>query len=134
MVRLQLFDSPQIESLTTSLLQFRSRQTEALSYYLATTPGQHQRLRLANLLWSELPEGTALGNLRYTLWNLRQVIHDLPLQTDRTTITLQLHGGYRLLCEQFLRLPWNQEIVTLWDMLPLSNSNVTLYFLHGYPG
>ena len=37
--------------------------------------------------------------------------------------------------EQFLtRLPWNEDIVTVWDMLPISNSSVALHFLHGYPG
>ena len=37
--------------------------------------------------------------------------------------------------EQFLtRLPWNQDIVTIWDMLPITNSHVALHFLHGYPG
>jgi len=40
-----------------------------------------------------------------------------------------------LIKEQFLaRLPWNQEIMTMWDMLPLSNSHVALHLLHGYPG
>ena len=40
-----------------------------------------------------------------------------------------------LLREQFYtRLPWNEEIMTMWDMLPLSNSHVALHFLHGYPG
>jgi tetratricopeptide (TPR) repeat protein len=40
-----------------------------------------------------------------------------------------------LVKDQFLtRLPWNQDIVTMWDMLPLSSSHVALHLLHGYPG
>ena len=89
MLRLHLFGSPLIES-TDPPLQFRSRKIEALLYYLSVTFGhQHRRPNLASLLWSELPEEKALGNLRYALWNLRQVLNNLPLTTDRLTITLQ---------------------------------------------
>jgi tetratricopeptide (TPR) repeat protein len=38
-------------------------------------------------------------------------------------------------CERFLtRLPWNREIMTVWDRLPLSTSVTILRSLHGYPG
>ena len=92
MLRLHLFGPPHIDSMAAPVHTFRSRKVEALLYYLAITPGQHRRLHLANLLWSEIPEETALGNLRYALWNLRQVIHKLPLHADRLTVTFQPTG------------------------------------------
>ena len=89
MVRLQLFGSPHIEVIGAPLSQLRSRKIEALLYYLAVMPGQHRRLHLANLLWSESPEATALSNLRYALWNLRQNLSQVPLRAERLTIAFQ---------------------------------------------
>jgi hypothetical protein len=42
---------------------------------------------------------------------------------------------YDRIYERFLtRLPWNREIMTVWDRLPLSTSVTILRSLHGYPG
>ncbi|HEX5691378.1 MAG TPA: tetratricopeptide repeat protein, partial [Roseiflexaceae bacterium] len=44
-------------------------------------------------------------------------------------------GGRDLPRERFLnRLPWNREIMSVWDNLPLSTSVTVLRSLHGYPG
>jgi DNA-binding SARP family transcriptional activator len=56
---------------------FKTNKVRALLAYLAVESDRpHQRRKLAALLWPELPESTALSNLRYTLANLRQVIGD----------------------------------------------------------
>ncbi|MCB0197444.1 MAG: AAA family ATPase, partial [Anaerolineae bacterium] len=90
MLRIQLFGSPLVESTEVAPIQFRSIKIEALFYYLAVTPGrQHRRTRLASLLWSELPEDKALGNLRYAFWNLRQVLDENLFSIDRGTATFQ---------------------------------------------
>jgi DNA-binding SARP family transcriptional activator len=40
-----------------------------------------------------------------------------------------------LLCERFLTsLPWNREILSVWDRLPLATSVTVLRSLHSYPG
>jgi tetratricopeptide (TPR) repeat protein len=42
---------------------------------------------------------------------------------------------HELIRECFLtRLPWNREIMSVWDSLPISNSVTVLRSLHGYPG
>jgi DNA-binding SARP family transcriptional activator len=90
MLRIQLFGSPLIESPGTPLSQFRSLKIEALFYYLAITPGQqHRRTRLASLLWSEQIGEKALGNLRYALWNMRQVLGEAPFSIERLTVIFQ---------------------------------------------
>src|SRR5262249_10951622 len=53
------------------------------------TPGQHRRTYLADLLWSEASEEKGLSNLRYALWNLRQVLGGDLLSSDRLNITFQ---------------------------------------------
>ncbi len=47
-----------------------------LAYLAVEADRPHQRRKLAALLWPDLPESTALGNLRYALSNLRKVIGD----------------------------------------------------------
>jgi predicted ATPase/DNA-binding SARP family transcriptional activator len=89
MLRLQLFGPPIIQHTSEALSPFKSRKVEALLYFLALTPGQHRRTYLANLLWSEWSEEKALGNLRYALWNLRQVLGEDLVSGDRLSITLQ---------------------------------------------
>jgi DNA-binding SARP family transcriptional activator len=89
MLRVQLFGPPLIRNASDSLTQFKSRKVAALLFYLAMTPGQHRRMYLADLLWSEAPEEKALSNLRYALWNLRQVLGELPVRGGRLEISFQ---------------------------------------------
>lgn len=86
MLQFQLFGRPKIEQNGLVLPHFRSRKTEALLYYLAAAPGSHPRSRLADLLWPDLTEKKAFGNLRYALWNIRQVMDIAPLSVNRTTV------------------------------------------------
>jgi predicted ATPase/DNA-binding SARP family transcriptional activator len=89
MLCVQLFGSPLIRNASDSLIQFKSRKVAALLFYLAITPGQHRRMFLADLLWSESSEEKALSNLRYALWNLRQVLGELPVRGGRLNISFQ---------------------------------------------
>ncbi|NNJ12732.1 AAA family ATPase [Chloroflexales bacterium ZM16-3] len=89
MVRLQLFGPPIIQHIDEVPSPFKSRKVEALLYFLALAPGQYRRTYLANLLWSEWSEEKALGNLRYALWNLRQVLGEEIVSGDRLNITFQ---------------------------------------------
>ena len=79
-LRLRLFGRPVIEYNDTPVTQLNNRKAEAMLFYLALTPGQQRRHHLANLLWSDMSEDKALRNLRYTLWKLRQVLDDVPLE------------------------------------------------------
>ena len=57
---------------------FRSDKTRALLAYLVVENGRvHQRMALANLLWSEYNEQAARTSLRATLYNLRQILDAL---------------------------------------------------------
>ena len=56
---------------------FKSNKVRALLAYLAVGADRlHRRERLAGLLWPDWPEQEALGNLRYTLSDLRRAIGD----------------------------------------------------------
>ncbi len=62
-----------------ALTGFESNKVRALLAYLCVEANRsHQRRKLAALLWPELPETTALSNLRYALSNLRKTVNDLP--------------------------------------------------------
>lgn len=89
MLHVQLLGPPLIKNARDSLTQFKSRKVAALLFYLAITPGQHRRMYLADLLWSEASEDKALSNLRYALWNLRQVLGELPVHGGRLNISFQ---------------------------------------------
>jgi predicted ATPase/two-component SAPR family response regulator len=77
---------------------FRSEKERALLAYLAIEAFRpHAREALAGLLWSELPDDTALNNLRVTLHRLRQVLGDPSadhplLEVLRDTIQLSQNG------------------------------------------
>lgn len=74
------------------VLLLPTRKAEVLLTYLSMTPGQpHSRDRLMNLLWSDRGEDQARNSLRQTLSVLKkalEVIDPLPLQVDRTTVSV----------------------------------------------
>ena len=56
---------------------FESDKVRALLAFLVVEADQpHRREKLATLLWPDMPDMTARGNLRHALANLRQVIGD----------------------------------------------------------
>jgi len=67
---------------------FESTKVRALLAYLAVEADRpHRRDVLAGLLWPEWPDRAALSNLRYALYNLRQVIGDRTAQPPFLLIT-----------------------------------------------
>ena len=63
---------------------FVSRKVEALLVYLACERRDHQRESLATLLWDDLSQERALGNLRTALSNLSEQLQDYLLITRQT--------------------------------------------------
>jgi DNA-binding SARP family transcriptional activator len=58
-----------------TLLAFPTRKTHALLAYLALPLGQaHPREKLATLLWGDMPEAQARGNLRQALSRIRKTL------------------------------------------------------------
>jgi DNA-binding SARP family transcriptional activator/predicted ATPase len=67
---------------------FESTKVRALLAYLAVEAGRmHHREALAGLLWPDWPDRDALSNLRYALYNLRQVIGDRMAEPPFLLIT-----------------------------------------------
>ncbi len=54
------------------IAELRMKKTQALLCYLAVTGVTHDRLALASLLWSDLPEPKARSNLRKVIASLKQ--------------------------------------------------------------
>lgn len=89
MFYIRLLGTPTIERDGQPLPPFKSRKAFGLLAYLALERGEHSRSHLAGLLWSDCSEDQALANLRYTLWNLNQVLRVSIVQADRTTVELR---------------------------------------------
>ncbi|MBM3190376.1 MAG: SARP family transcriptional regulator, partial [Chloroflexi bacterium] len=67
---------------------FESNKPRALLAYLAIEAGRtHARETLAGLLWPDMPNDAALGNLRRVLSNLRQAIGDREAERPCLLIT-----------------------------------------------
>jgi len=64
----------QVELGGQSVDQFVSQRAEALLAYVAYNPSEHTRETLATMLWSDLPETRALGNLRVIVSNIQHVL------------------------------------------------------------
>jgi DNA-binding SARP family transcriptional activator len=57
------------------VLVLPTKKTQALLTYLALPPGRsHPRDKLASLLWGDMPDAQALGNLRQALTRIRRVL------------------------------------------------------------
>jgi len=70
------------------LTAFRSDKERALLAYLALEGDRpHRREALASLLWGDLPEEAALGNLRKVLHHLRQVLDEEDSLTPFLAVT-----------------------------------------------
>ncbi len=74
----------------TPLTGFDSNKVRALLAYLSVEADRpHERRKLAALLWPDLPDATALSNLRYSLSNLRKIIGDRSAKSPFLGITPQ---------------------------------------------
>lgn len=76
-----------------SLTHFRTKSVQALLVYLACQPEVHQREHLMALLWPGLPQQSAQGSLRQTLYLLRKAIPELPAKDGDGLIPLLLANG-----------------------------------------
>lgn len=85
-----LFGSLQLKRGELPLMNFGSNKVRALITYLVVESRYpHQRRKLGSLLWPDLPENTALSNLRYALSNLRKAIGDHSAQPAYLIISPQ---------------------------------------------
>src|SRR5919202_4315708 len=89
---LDLFGSFRAAVAGTRLTGFRSDKARALLAYLAVEGDRpHSRSSLATLLWPDVPDDGALGNLRKTLHRLQETLAPTDqsvLLVDRQTIAL----------------------------------------------
>jgi len=89
---------------------FKSNKVRALLAFLAAeTDKPHRRETLAGLLWPDWPDRDALGNLRYSLSNLRRVICDRTeepsfLLITRDSLQFNPSSDYCLDVENFKQL------------------------------
>ncbi len=68
--------------------RLKLRKQQALLVYLAMNSGQHDRSRLAGLLWGGQPEERARHNLRQALWSLRRRLGPEALESERLSAGL----------------------------------------------
>jgi ABC-type oligopeptide transport system substrate-binding subunit/DNA-binding SARP family transcriptional activator len=81
---ISLFGTLQIALRAQPVTEFKSDKVRALLAYLAVEADRpHRREALAALLWPEMPDRSARGNLRDALANLRQAIGDRTASGDR---------------------------------------------------
>ena len=88
---------------------FESRKAQALLVYIAMEPQPHSRAALAGLLWSNLAEPRARGNLRRVLTNLRHLVAQHLVITPQT-IAFDTRSDYWLDVDDFKRLPPRQAL------------------------
>ena len=70
-LRLELFGSPRLQIDGSPIQGLKSSKARGLLIYLAVTGEYHSRLALASLLWGNLAEQSARGNLRKAIQTLR---------------------------------------------------------------
>jgi len=71
-LKLYTFGGLSIQQAETTITGFVSRKVDALFIYLACNSGDHPRELLAEMLWDDLPQDRAMGNLRTALSSLQR--------------------------------------------------------------
>lgn len=87
-------------------VHLESSKTTALLALLALSRGPQARARLMGLLWPELGEERAAGNLRRAVWDLRRKLGEggeSPLRASRLELELMQDGAIDLDVVQFER-------------------------------
>ncbi len=121
-------------------LVFESNKVRALLIYLMMEPGRpHSREVLADLLWPERPQRSAMSNLRYALADLRGSIGNTAnnstfLTITRETIQFNSLSNYWLDAIEFNSIIDSHFASNLSSIPDLENA-VTLYrgkFLEGF--
>jgi WD40 repeat protein/DNA-binding SARP family transcriptional activator len=107
---ISLFGTLQIKLGAQPVSDFKSDKVRALLAYLAVEADRpHRREALAALLWPEMPDRSARGNLRDALANLRQVVGDREatppyLLIERNTIQFDASSDQWLDVARFCEL------------------------------
>lgn len=99
-LRISLLGGLRISTDEMPIEGFTSAKTLALLCYLATTGRPHLRGSLAALLWGSMPEERAMGSLRRSLHNLRQLVPDY-LYASRREVAFRHDKPYWLDVEVF---------------------------------
>ena len=87
---IRLLGSFQVSIAATPITKFDSNKVRALLAFLAVEGDRsHSRGKLAGLFWPDMPETTALSNLRYALADLRTAIGDRTAQPPYLKISRQ---------------------------------------------
>ena len=86
---INLLGSPSIK-LDDKPLEAETYKATALLAYLAVNHGEHTRLELATLLWTELDKDKALAALRTTLWKLKRAGLENWLEIRRGSVFLNI--------------------------------------------
>jgi DNA-binding SARP family transcriptional activator/predicted ATPase len=92
-LQLKLLGNPEIHLAGKPVAVTLAGKAQAILYYLAVTGQPQSRAALATLLWGDMPEADARGNLRKTLAGLRQSFGDY-LDLDGQTVSFKPGGAY----------------------------------------
>lgn len=139
-LEISLFGPIQVVAGGQPVTAFESDKVRALLAYLAVEADQPQRReKLTALLWPNMPEAMARGNLRHALANLRQVIgdHDVDpphLLISRQTIQFNTRSDHSFDIALFTK---NQQTskLTIQQTFEQLEKNIALYredFLAGF--
>lgn len=85
MYKLFLFGSPRIQK-DQQWIPYKTQKTLALLCYLAITQQPQQRDNLMALLWPDSSRKQAQASLRRAVHNLRQIVGDAVVQSDRQMV------------------------------------------------
>jgi DNA-binding SARP family transcriptional activator len=108
-------------------------KARALLSYLVVTGRTQPRLTLAVLLWGELPEAQALGNLTKALGALRHTLADHLIIT-RQTIAFNRARDYRLDVETFEARLADGSVDRLQEAVQLYRGDfLEGFYVHGAP-
>ena len=83
-LKIHTFGGLVIQGVDEAVSGFVSRKAEALFVYLACNPREHPRELLAELLWDDLSQARASGNLRTVLSSLQNQLSPYILATRQT--------------------------------------------------
>ena len=113
----------------TTVPHFPTDKVRALLAYLAVEPERlHRREYLAGLLWPDVPQESALKNLRQSLYRLRQTLdHTVEGATDRILRITQQTIGFDAAAVwvdvhqlQMALLESERHTISIWQAAPLA--------------
>ena len=124
------------------LTQFRTKSVQALLIYLVCQPQKQAREALMTLLWPDLPPKSGQGNLRHTLYHLKQMIPSAAggddavsfILADRQSIQVNPQARFQLDIAQFEKLAGSREMAEWETAVTLYRGDfLTDFYLPGSP-